>query len=212
MKHRLIFPTLACLCLAGLAAAQDPQAGTPYTKPDQSWIMVSGTVTHTSPDAFTLDYGKGSVLVEMDDWDWFREGHALLRGDEVSVDGRVDRDAGEQTTIEANSVFVKGLRTYFYASPEDEEDAPRAVNLPVNPDGIVVQGTVTAIDGREFRLTNELGEVIIDTKTLDYNPMDATGYRQIGIGDVVRVYGELDRGLLEPDEIHPTAVITLRKF
>jgi hypothetical protein len=42
-------------------------------------------VTNPRADAFTLDYGRGQILVEMDDWDWYQEGYNLVAGDHVIV-------------------------------------------------------------------------------------------------------------------------------
>ena len=46
-----------------------------------SWITISGHVAGKGADRFQLDYGTGRVTVEMDDWDWFKEGDMLLAGD-----------------------------------------------------------------------------------------------------------------------------------
>ncbi|MGM0425831.1 MAG: hypothetical protein ACQEQ7_01185 [Thermodesulfobacteriota bacterium] len=72
-------------------------------------------------DSFTLDYGEGTVLVEMDDWDWYDEEGTVLEGDKVTVYGKIDDDLYEATSIEASSVYVENLGTYFYASSADEE-------------------------------------------------------------------------------------------
>ena len=109
---------------APLAAADAPD---PEDQPDGSWISMSGTVTAPTASAFTLDYGEGMVLVEVDDWDHYGEAAGLLDGDEVTVTGRVDDDLYESTSIEASSVYVEDLNTYFYASAADEEGAPGVV-------------------------------------------------------------------------------------
>src|SRR5687768_3293539 len=106
-----------CLCLAAAVAgcdrAEAPDtvaAGEPPASAeqirlaaaaDQNWINLEGRVVSKTPSAFVLDYGDGSVTVEMDDWDWFQEGQQLLVGDRVSVTGRVDRDLLDRATLEA---------------------------------------------------------------------------------------------------------------
>jgi hypothetical protein len=57
----------------------------------------------------------------MDDWDWYAEGKNLIDGDKVTVYGRIDDDFFETTSIEASSVYVESLGSYFYASAADEE-------------------------------------------------------------------------------------------
>lgn len=56
-------------------------AQTPYEKPDDSWISISGTAIAADEDSFVLDYGENTVLVEMDDWDWYGDNYGMLEGD-----------------------------------------------------------------------------------------------------------------------------------
>jgi len=89
-------------------------AESPYAKADGSWITVTGEVDAVAADSFTLDYGEGAVTVEMDDGDRDADGYKLIRGDEVTVTGRIDRDFFETTSIEASSVYVKNIGTTFF--------------------------------------------------------------------------------------------------
>ncbi|MDX1680078.1 MAG: hypothetical protein R3242_05030, partial [Akkermansiaceae bacterium] len=104
----------------------------PYDKPDRSWLSISGEVTSVTPDTFLLDYGDGAITVEMDDFDNDADAYKLVVGDEVTVYGRVDDDLFETTSIEASSVWVSGINTYFYANSADEEDLPAEVTLSVS--------------------------------------------------------------------------------
>ncbi|MFP4521706.1 MAG: hypothetical protein ACLFQK_06125 [Fibrobacterota bacterium] len=70
-----------------------------------------------SDNSFELDYGEVIVTVEMDDWDWYKEGKGIIEGDEVTVYGAVDNDTYEMTTIEASSVYVEDLNAYFLCEP-----------------------------------------------------------------------------------------------
>ncbi|HMB69874.1 MAG TPA: hypothetical protein VKU85_11200, partial [bacterium] len=128
----------------------------PYAQPDDSWISLSGTVTDARADSFRLDYGDGVITVEMDDWDSYGDAYGLMDGDNVTVYGAIDDDLFETTTIEASSVYVESLNTYFYASAADEEGGFDHVYWPV-VDPIVVsslslRGQVTEVDesAREF--------------------------------------------------------------
>ena len=182
----------------------------PYTKPNNSWITISGKVTDANVKAFVLDYGRGSVVVEMDGWKWYVEGHNILKGDSVTVTGKVDRDKGELTSIEAQSVFVKGISTYFYASPVDEEGyEPTFLAVTSDAEQMEMQGTVSKVNGREFTLEYGKGKMIVDTDEMENNPMDDEGSQKIRVGDVVRVYGKLDKDLLEADEIKAKTIITI---
>lgn len=70
------------------AADNLPAAQSPYAKADNTWIGISGTVKAvTTPDRFTLDYGKGVITVEMDDWDTDADAYKLVAGDKVNVYG-----------------------------------------------------------------------------------------------------------------------------
>jgi uncharacterized protein YdeI (BOF family) len=86
----------ALVLTATLALAQKP-----YTKPDESWINLSGTVVSSTLDQLTLDYGTGLITVEMDDWDWYNEASLIRPGEEVTVYGRIDDSFYASRTIEA---------------------------------------------------------------------------------------------------------------
>jgi uncharacterized protein YdeI (BOF family) len=121
--------------LAAPAAAGSPRTEDPYSKQDESWISLSGEVESVARDSFVLDYRKGKVTVEMDDDDRDAEAYVLLRGDRVTVFGFVDADIFQERTIEASSVYVDEIGTWFYASGVDEEDRGlfASVTSPVEP-------------------------------------------------------------------------------
>ncbi len=76
----------------------------------------------------------------MDDWDWYAEGYKLLNGEKVRVHGLIDDDLFETTKIEASSVYVQNLGTYFYASSADEEDTYVPHSLGLDPLSMEVTG------------------------------------------------------------------------
>lgn len=78
----------------------------PYTKPDDTWVSICGTVEDVSADAFDLNYGDGIITVGMDDGDRDADAYSLKSGDEVTVYGMIDDDLYEVATIEASSVYV----------------------------------------------------------------------------------------------------------
>lgn len=124
----------ACLALPGLASCDQKKDETNEVAevseaaaelaPHGSYVTLGGTVAEASANQFVLDYGEGTIVVEMDDWDWYPEGHDLLENDQVVIYGYVDDDFYERRTIEASSVYVTDAGTQFYASGVDEEDFP----------------------------------------------------------------------------------------
>jgi uncharacterized protein YdeI (BOF family) len=157
-----------------------------------SWITLSGRVVGTAADSFVLDYGTGRITVEMDDWDFYHEGRALLPGDQVTVTGRIDRDFAERKKIEAASVYVGSLGTSFTANPGDEEDfASVIVAVPAAPGFTGISGTVSNIEGRRFTLGEPNANILVDTSSMAENPLDATGKFRVKPGDRVQVWGRM---------------------
>jgi hypothetical protein len=196
------------ITLSGTLMAGEPD---PYQQADDTWISISGTVKAVSPDAFSLNYGDGAVLVEMDDGDRDADAYKLMEGDKVTVNGMIDDDFYEATTIEAASVYVEKLDTYFYASPADEEDADLTIwyTVPVVPGETVVQGTVTQVNDEDFVVNTGLRSVTVDTGELGYDPLDDEGYQKIEPGDLVRVTGEMEDNFFERKKLEADSIVTL---
>jgi len=202
---RTIVTTMSLVSLSVALVAADPN---PYARPDESWISISGTVTVIHPDSFRLDYGEGIVTVEMDDWDLDADGYKLFAGDEVTVYGRVDDDLFETTSIEASSVYVDGLNTYFYASAADEEDIPAVATASGIDYDVEIRGTVSDVNGREFSVDTGHREMTVDTSLLGYNPLDDEGYQKVEEGDRVSVTGNLDITWWRDRELIADSIIT----
>lgn len=183
----------------------------PYIAENNSWITLNGTVVGTSPTTFQLDYGTGLVTVEMDGWGWYSAAPYIIEGYKVTVNGRVDDDLYEKTSIEADSVYVKSLNTYFYANSLDEEDRV-SLSTTLNPDtGFQLQGTITETSGREFTIDTGKDKIQINTSNLSYNPLDDKGFQKLKVGDVVLVSGKLDVVFFEKTGIMAETVTTLFK-
>lgn len=193
MKNTRIL-TFASFTLFALPAV----AVNPYAMEDDSWISINGEVTSVTADAFELDYGDGQITVEMDDGDRDADGYKLMMRDEVRVSGMIDDDFYDLTTIEASSVYVKNIDTYFYASAMDEEDIGYSIISPSVTD-TVVQGTITSVDvnGEQFTLDSGLQELTVEVDELTYNPLDDEGFQQLDVGDRVSVQGSIDHDLFE---------------
>jgi len=134
-----------------------------------------------------VDYGEGTVLVQMDDWDWYGDARGILDGDKVTVYGEIDDDFYETASIEASSVYVESLGTYFYASSDDEESYEGEHNYwvsyaPVVVGQTTVRGAVTSVMGREFTVdTGRLEEMrdilLIRERILDASLQSAKAIR-----------------------------------
>lgn len=196
--------------------AQGITENDPYAKADDSWISISGTVVTANEDSFTLDYGEGIIQVEMDDWDTYGDAYSLMDGDKVTVYGEVDDDLFERDTIEAGSVYVEDMNTYFYASSADEEGQEYTryfwtIPSPMQLNMATIRGTVTSVDReqREFTLDTGQQQISVDTGSIGYNPLDDLGYQQIDRGDRVSVTGGFDHDFVEGRLFEAETVVTL---
>lgn len=210
--QRTLRQTTGACALAAIILISPAHAADPETAPDDTWITVSGTVTTVSPDTFKLDYGGGVILIEMDDWDADADAYKVVEGDRVTVTGKVDDDLFEKRSIEASSVYVQDLNTYFYASAADEEDVIVTVSTPIVLSQTVLRGTVTEIPkDDEFVIDTGLRKITVETEEMAYNPLDDEGYQKIKKGDRVSVYGKMDYDFLEGRELVADHIVTLSK-
>ena len=201
---------IAASFILGTNLLGDQQAlGALNQKTDGEYVTLSGKVTSVSANAFQLKVGTEKILVEMDDYDWDSDGYKLVVDDQVIVLGRVDHDFLEKKKVEAGSVYVKSLDTYFYASSADEEGSPHIflgyASLAELPENAVVdlQGTVTKINQEEkkFALNTGFREVTVDTSDLKFDPLDNAGFTQIDRLDRVRVSGLVDDDFFDGKEV-----------
>lgn len=200
-NHLRRLQPLAVILLGALMALPLAADDSPYTKADETWVTVSGTVESVTADSFMLDYGKGLITVEMDDRDRDADGYKLMKGDKVNVSGRIDDDFYEKTTIEAGSVYVEKLGTSFYASALDEEETYVDVYSPIVISQITVRGVVTEVSGEEFVLDTGSRKLTVEVEEMPTNPLDDEGYQKIEVGDRVSVTGEMDDDLFEGKEL-----------
>ncbi|MDX1569586.1 MAG: DUF5666 domain-containing protein [Xanthomonadales bacterium] len=212
MNYRLRKSALA-LAVAALVAAPAAAVADDHVDmmPDDSWISVSGTVDEVSPHSFILDYGDDSIIVEMDDWDADADGYKLVPGDSVTVTGLVDNDLFEAKTIEAGSVYVESLNTYFYASSADEEDAYVSYTVMIDPGQLNLQGTVTEVSGDEFVIDTGWQKIEVNVSEMPYDPLDDEGFQKITKGDRVSVSGKMGTDFFVDRDFMADSVITLQK-
>lgn len=159
---------------------------------DANWITIGGVVASVLPGQFTLDHRTGTVTVEMDDWDpAYREAMPLRKGDQVVVTGAIDDNLYLRKRIEADSVFVNNLNTYFYASAADEENRPRPGYRPDEESFVDLVGTIAAVDGRDLLLRIGERQIRVDTRGLGGNPLEGEGEQRLSQGDRVYLWGDM---------------------
>ncbi|MGV3591061.1 MAG: hypothetical protein ACO1PZ_05175 [Gammaproteobacteria bacterium] len=201
---------------------------------NNSYISLEGTVESVSPNSFVLSYNEDGddVLVEMDDGDRDADAYRLLPGDRVTVYGVMDRDLFESRKIEASTVYVDKLNTFFSASAVDEEDylpiltivttasgsdmdgdSDASANASAGaagatPDPILwVQGEVSNVQDGSFDLAMGERDINVTVEGLSDNPLDDEGYRKIEDGDVVSVLGNIDSGFFNDGELVAESVV-----
>jgi uncharacterized protein YdeI (BOF family) len=203
--------------LAGCAGSSpygDDTTGNPYTKANDSWVSLTGTVANSGAERFLLDYGSGAITVEMDDWDSYDDTARLRDGERVTVYGFIDSDFYQSRSIEAQSVYVFERNTYYFASGDDEEDLWYTYHggyfMDV-PEGswVTVAGTVTDVSGGEFKVKTAGGDIMVDVDRMSYNPLDEDGYQRIDVGDRVTVTGTIDDEFFEGKEIKARTITTM---
>jgi uncharacterized protein YdeI (BOF family) len=186
------------------------------TKKNGEFITISGKVNDVKANSFRLQTGKENIFVEMDEYDkWAADGFKLKNGDQVVVNGRIDKDFLEQKKIEAGSVYVQNIDTYFYANSADEEDfnyIPTTYSYFRSlPDGasVDIQGKITSIAGREFTVDTGLRKITVDSSKLVFNPFDQKGSLKLSTGDRVRVSGKVQENNWDLKEVSANSLIEL---
>lgn len=174
----------------------------PQARADDSWVTLTGRVRSPTATGFMLDYGRGQIPVSMDSWSWYRSDYNQMAGNRVTVYGRIDDAAMQRRSIDAGSVYVENMNTFFYASPTDEQDiAAYAYNIiPVGYSPTRVTGIVQNFDttAKTIMVDQGAATVLVDLSQLPYDPLDDDGYQQIQEGDRVLVAGEMESGFFEP--------------
>lgn len=202
------------LSLALFVSALNVQAGF-SDKTNGEFVTISGKVSDVKADSFNLNVEGNKILVEMDDYGWAADGYKLVNGDQVVVSGRVDKDFLEKKKVEAGSVYVKNIDSYFFANSSDEEDVPVITTtytlIPTLPEGASVdlQGKITSVKGRELVVDTGTRKVTVDTKELIFNPLDKEGYTKLSVGDRVHVSGKVDKDYFDTKEVDAKFVTEL---
>src|SRR5262245_10704873 len=111
MKPHLPIILLAALSTTTMAQDTRPRrTNDPPGHPDGSWIGISGHVESTSPGSFMLDYGDGTIKVELEPTS--TKQHAFIQDEKVIVYGIVDAGLFKARTIKAHAVYVESMKAY----------------------------------------------------------------------------------------------------
>lgn len=182
---------LLCCALASMAtiAQETPDRGNAYPRdvPDGSWIGISGRVESTSSGSFMLNYGNGTIKVELQPT--ATNLHDFIKDEEVDVYGIVDDGFFKRRTIKAHAVYVESLRSYVCTLEGSE--AKCASFAPEILSGVVVHGRVTRSDGRTIRVDEGDREIAVDVSSVAVNE---AGQEKPVVGDMVTVLGFMDDG------------------
>jgi uncharacterized protein YdeI (BOF family) len=191
------------------ASATSPSTPRPDSQPDASLISISGTVGAVTSTAFTLDYGRGRIDVELDDVDPQPETQPLRTGDHVTVHGRIDDDFFAAARVEASSVYVERLGTHLFASDIDEEELNVITVTPASASPATIRGTVSEVRAGGFTLDSADRSVFVSVEAMEDNPLDRPGNQRIQVGDTVVVQGTIEDDFLQHRRIDATAVDTV---
>ncbi|MGB0217552.1 MAG: hypothetical protein ACPF9E_19205 [Alteromonas oceani] len=198
MKHfklSLLGATTSLLLATSVVAGTDKKS--PAELEDDTWATFSGTVTEVYPDSFIMDYGNDTLTVEVDDGDFDNDAYKFFKGDEVTVTGKVDDNLFTKTTLEASSIYVKGLNTTFFSSAIDEEDIKLnyyTAYVPMAVDKVTLMGRIADTSAMldEVELVFGNTSIDVDVSRLGYNPLDDEGWLKLEEGDLIRVTGTFD--------------------
>jgi len=190
-------------------AYEDVPPPAPHELEEDTWISLGGVVTEVGRDRFEIDYGDGTIIVEMDDGDRDADGYQLKVGDRVSVVGQIDDAFAETTTIEAAGVYVEKIHTFFRVKPHDAEREAVARFEPVIVPESLLQGIVTSVGPQQFTVARKGRRITVDVSQLDHDPLDDEGYQRVEIGDRVSVSGDMSFDILDGYMFVATSVVEI---
>ncbi len=216
MHKRMRRTSVAALVSAvGLSlTVASPMAMSKESMKDDSWVTLSGTITKVDDEGeeFTLDYGSGSIRVEVEDWSWGDRPDRIRQGDRVTVNGRVDDDLFQSKEIDAESVYDEGRGAFYYRSDFGNAKGPR-VSYSGAPDQleddywITLTGTVSEIDNPVFYVHAGGKKIRIDTSHMRKSPLRKEAERPLEVGDRVQISGVYDDGFFKRGELDAGTIV-----
>ena len=176
--------------------AQDSNTTTRLADMPDTWITLTGEVTDVDSKFFTLDYGDGTIFVELHNTDLDAQAYEELEGKDVMVTAQLDDGLFTDSRIVAQSVFVDELETTYLADDVDQHSADMylsaANSLDVDDEEMVLVGTVQSIGKKALQLKVGDSTLTVELDDLDDMPLDQDGKLTLIKGERVRVTGEME--------------------
>ena len=192
--HRSFLPLLFVTLASTATWAQDTQTrgnNDPHDRGDGSWIGITGHVESTAPGSFILDYGDGTIKVELEPTS--SQQHAFIQDEKVRVYGAVDAGLFKAKTIKAHAVYVESMKTYV-CTTEGAEPVLTSF-APTIFSGVMIHGRVTAVNGSTLMVDEGDQLIEVDASKLDTAAGGTATGAPVKVGDLVTVVGHMDEGL-----------------
>jgi hypothetical protein len=156
-----------------------------------SWIGITGQVESTSPGSFMLDYGDGTIKVELAPSSTRK--HDFIKDEQVKVYGVVDDGFFKGRTIKAHAVYVESMKSY--ACTTEGSEPVIAAFAPTIYSGVVLHGRVTDVDPGTVKVDEGDRVIEVDTSELPAARENAGKDPAVEVGDMVTVVAHIDEGL-----------------
>ncbi len=163
------------------------------------WISFTGEIVTGDGDGFVINDGGASVQVSMADWVWYNERSQLPAGEVVTVYGAIDPTDEGRFSVDADSVFVHGRDTFYFAEDSNKEVGYTMYAQVANfEDGkrVNVAGLVIWKEGRDMAIDTGSDVVAVDSRAIIDDQFDNARYNLVQPGDIVAVSGHLDSDFL----------------
>lgn len=169
---------------------------------DGSWIGIHGTVGMVGANSFFLDYGDSTVMVGLTG-EVLSEYH-FIRGQKLTVYGKVDNDLFEKNIVKARAVVIEGSEDneLTVVGEEDKVKVITASHVSTS----VIHGLVTAVTEKRIVIEQGSEKLSIDTSELSSDVTDDQGRTQVKQGDLVTVQGVLRRDFWDNRTLLATAM------
>lgn len=199
---RILLCLIALLCVSSSAYAN----ATPLSSYQEGDAMnLTGTVSSASGEEFTINLGRGSVTVNVGDWEWFTdEAEKVKVGEKVTVTGIVDDGFFTGRKLQARTIYVHDRDSYY--RPMDIEDYAYQTWLDTPPP----EGSAVSLTGIVKKVEN--GGLLLNTgKTEIQVVMDKIKAPKVNTGDRIRVSGVLNDDFFEARKMEATRIIVIHE-
>lgn len=197
----------ACAGLLPLTAFGEKPGDNLANTPAGDWVMLTGDITEVRATQFHLDYERGSLIVELDDYSADVEYAGFKVGQPVMVYGRLDRTDEGVKLIEALQVYTLDTHKILSANPDDEEGA--IADWRAEKHNATMKAKVTSIAENEMKVDTGLQTFTVNAAALPEPAFDDKGQIRIEVGDRVKVHGTFSDGF---DKTSTLKAITIEEL